>query len=347
MNKIITFIILAYNVEQYLHKCLDSFLCESVLEQIEVIVVDDGSKDRTAEIADDYVRRYPQTFRVIHKENGGHGSGINAGSQAAKGKFMKPVDADDWVVTENLPAFVEQLAQCNADVVLTPFHMVDMTTGKKTAKNIQGWKTRSVHVTDILENWAVFEDCCVFHGITYKTEFYRAGGHMLPEHVFYEDQEYNAIPFCRATTIDIFDLYIYQYLVGNAQQSISYGNQAKRIDHVETVAWDLVAYYKTESDLSVSAREYLLAKIKSVSLIYFATAFIYEADKKKGRQHGKQFGEALKKRIPEVYRTIQKQYNAFQAMNYVCVSPEFYQKLVQSGGYKNLKNTVKGVFQKK
>ena len=102
MSKIVSFIIPSYNVEQYLRTALDSFLLDEVLEKIEVIVVDDGSKDSTAEIAREYVKRKPEVFRLLQKENGGHGSAINEGTRIAVGKYLKVIDADDWVITENL-----------------------------------------------------------------------------------------------------------------------------------------------------------------------------------------------------------------------------------------------------
>lgn len=347
MDKIISFIILAYNVEQYLHKCLDSFICLPVLGQIEVIVVDDGSVDSTGEIADGYAKRYPHVFKVIHKENGGHGSGINVGSRQACGKYLKAIDADDWVLTENLPDFVAQLAVCDADVVLTPFHMVDMTTGEQAAKHMQGWNAATVQIEDILNNWKIFEECCVFHGITYRTDFYTNCGHDLPEHIFYEDQEYNTIPFCRAESIAVFQMYIYQYLIGNAQQSISYANQAKRIDHLERVVCDLAEYYLESTDLTQSARKYLFRKLESVSLIYFATACIYESDKRKGRNKGKAFANELRNKMPEVYRNIRNKYYLYLTMNYIRISPDRYQSLVQSGKYRRIKNTVKCLLKRK
>lgn len=123
MDKIVSFIIPSYNVEKYLNICLTSFLNPEVLDQIEVIVVDDGSKDQTAQIARTYIEQYPQVFRLISKENGGHGSAINAGTAQAVGRYLKVIDADDWVVTENLKEFVEKLTDCSADVVLSLIHI--------------------------------------------------------------------------------------------------------------------------------------------------------------------------------------------------------------------------------
>ena len=97
MNKVLTITVPSYNVEKFLENTLDSFLDERILEDLEVLIVDDGSKDRTAEIGKQYEERYPDTFRVISKENGGHGSTINRGIKEARGTYFKVVDGDDWV----------------------------------------------------------------------------------------------------------------------------------------------------------------------------------------------------------------------------------------------------------
>ena len=132
MNKIISFIIPSYNVEKYLSKALESFLAGDVLDKIEVLIVNDGSKDSTATVANEYVEKYPETYRLINKQNGGHGSAINTGAEAANGKFLKVIDADDWVITDNLKELIEKLEVCESDVFLTPYHTVDMETGEKT-----------------------------------------------------------------------------------------------------------------------------------------------------------------------------------------------------------------------
>ena len=100
MEKLLTVTVPAYNADRWLEYNLDSLLLPSCLDMLEVLVVDDGSVDRTGEIADSYAARCPDTVRVIHKENGGHGSGVNTGIKEARGRYFKVVDADDWVDQE-------------------------------------------------------------------------------------------------------------------------------------------------------------------------------------------------------------------------------------------------------
>ena len=107
--KKITFTVPCYNSQDYMKRCIDSLLvCK---EEGEIIIVDDGSTDRTGEIADEYAKEYPDIVKVIHKENGGHGSGVNAGLEAATGTYFKVVDSDDWLDEENYPKVLAKLAE--------------------------------------------------------------------------------------------------------------------------------------------------------------------------------------------------------------------------------------------
>ena len=83
--KLITFAVPCYNSENYMCQCIDSLLTGG--EDVEIIIVNDGSSDGTAGIADKYAEQYPSMVRAVHKENGGHGSGVNKGLEAASGLY--------------------------------------------------------------------------------------------------------------------------------------------------------------------------------------------------------------------------------------------------------------------
>lgn len=338
MEKAITFIIPAYNAERYLKKCLDSFLNANVMDRIEVLIINDGSSDRTAQIAQAYVEQNPNTYRLINKENGGHGSVINTGSRLAAGKYFKVIDADDWVVTDNLVPFVKCLEKCEGDIVITPFHMVHMLTGKKMEYRLKkDYDSAYISLKEINRSWGEFESCMVFHGITYKTEFYREHYYELPEHIFYEDQIYSAIPCCRAASIYVKDLFIYQYMIGNTEQSISAANQLNRIEHIEMVANAMLDYYALHADMAEEAAAFLLSKIENVILIYYLTACVLEPDKAKGRKVCGQFQLKLAQSNPELKRRLFGKYRLYLMMNYLHVSAELYERLISSSIYKKAK----------
>ncbi len=330
MEKVITFIVPAYNVEQYLDKCLSSFICPSVMKKIEVIVINDGSTDRTESLAQRYANSHPDSFAVINQKNGGHGSVINLGSQLAKGRYFKVIDADDWVMTEYLPAFIEFLENCCADVIITPFTKLHLTqhTSEEIRPHVQ---TIPPHLTmtDIIKHWVAFEECMTFHSITYFTPFYLEYGHHLPEHVYYEDQIFSTIPCCYAKTLCFFDAPLYQYVIGNAEQSVSRQNQWKRIDHLEAVVRNLLEYTKENvNSLSEDGRKYLREKLENVILIYYLTACIYADNRKKGRTLYRNFTKMLTASSPEISGAVAKKRHIFLMMSYLHVNEQLYQKLL-------------------
>lgn len=117
-------------MEKFLNQVLDSLVDEQVLADLEVLVISDGSTDNTVDIANKYVKKYPSTFKVIEKENGGWGSTVNKGMELATGKYFKLLDGDDWFYTENLVGFIQYLKNTEADMILSAFGMYDDSLGK-------------------------------------------------------------------------------------------------------------------------------------------------------------------------------------------------------------------------
>lgn len=107
--KILSIAIPCYNSEAYMEKCIDSLLVGG--EDVEILVVNDGSSDRTAEIADAYAKKYPTIVKAIHQENGGHGEAVNAGIRNASGLYFKVVDSDDWVNAEAYEQILKTLEE--------------------------------------------------------------------------------------------------------------------------------------------------------------------------------------------------------------------------------------------
>lgn len=335
--KIITFIIPSYNVERYLHTALESFITEdeAVNDQIEVLVIDDGSSDRTADIARSYAAQYPDMFRLIQKENGGHGSTINVGSREAQGSFIKVIDADDWVVTENLPTYINFLQNTDADVVLTPFHMVDMTTKERIVQKMYITDYNCTYTpNELAADWKSFDRCTTFHGITYRTEFYNRNRHELPEKVFYEDQEYATIPLCCAKKVAVLNLMLYQYLVGNGEQSVAKSNQIKRIGHLETVIGHMLEYWAESKDKTVFSNNYFLRKTEAVVFSYYVVMCILYDKKLEGRRKCKNLNQKIKEQCPELFHMIKKKYCMYTVFSFLHISEENYERLIHSSMFR-------------
>lgn len=331
--KILTFIIPAYNSQAYLDKCVSSMLVPELMDRLDILIVNDGSTDETARIAEKYCAQYPDSIRLITQENRGHGGALNTGCAAAAGKYLKVIDADDWVETENLPAFLGLLENCDSDVVLTHYHTIDVATGE-----IRNWCSspqcfgESYPFGQIMANWRSFDQCLTFHGIAYHTAFYQRYGHPLPEHVFYEDHFFATYPCCYARSITPCDLFLYDYRVGDVNQSVSQANQLKRIGHIETVLDQMIQIYCSLA-CAEDGKGYAAMKIQGLLLSYLITALLVERDKKSGRQMAAKRMEELRMEVPDVYKTAVRKYQVFLMMNRLHMTKEVWEKILRSKAY--------------
>lgn len=339
--KVLSFIIPSYNSAHFLDKCIGSMLCPEVLEELEIIIVNDGSQDNTVEVAEGYVARYPGIVRLISQENKGHGGALNTGCAAATGKYIRVIDADDWVETENLPQFVAALRDCDSDVVVTHYYTRDITTGE-----VKNWRCypqagfgRNYTLAEAMEDVKAFDRVLTFHGITYNTRFYQEKGIRLSEHVFYEDQEFGTIPCCFAKSILPLDLFLYSYRVGDVNQSVSDANQAKRIGHTETVLKRLISEYEKlplpETD---AGRDYFNMKAKVLLLGYINTAMLIIPDKKQGRALGDAMMALFREKMPVAYEMGVQQYKIYRLLNLLHVPKPLWDTFFYSKLYSILRN---------
>lgn len=239
MQKVLTITIPSYNVEKYLEQTLDSFLDERIMEDIEVLIVDDGSKDRTAAIGKTYENRYPGTFRVISKENGGHGSTINRGIQEARGNFFKVVDGDDWVCTEDFVKMVLELKASKADFVVTNYYEVNDVTGEKTPVEYKEFRGKEILTFEA----AAKRRQMSMHSLVIKTEILKTHNIRLDEHCFYVDVEYILYPVPYVKTVQYLDLYVYMYRLAVTTQSVSLQGYQKHMQNHIDVIMHLTDFY--------------------------------------------------------------------------------------------------------
>lgn len=300
MGKILTIIVPSYNVEKFLDQTLKSFIDDQVMDDIEVLVVDDGSKDKTAKIAQKYTDKFPDTFRVISKENGGHGSTINCGIEKAQGKYFKVVDGDDWVSTEGLVALVGRLRDCKADYVFTNYYEVNDITRKK----------RKVYFPDIPSNRLFSfgkiakETGISMHALVIKTDILQKNRISIDEHSFYVDVEYILYPIPYVKSIIYYDIFVYMYRFAQVEQSVSIkGYQKNMHDHIHVILHILeyIRQYKNREDIEKAKVYYMekrLAKMVDSQVGIFASFSPFD---KKIRKQFKEFDQIIKKKNEQVY----------------------------------------------
>lgn len=261
MKKILTIVVPTYNMEKYLDKCLTSLILpDEQMQMLEVLVINDGSKDRSSEIAHGYEAKYPQTFKVIDKENGNYGSCVNRGLKAAAGVYIKVLDADDNFNTEYLSSFIDFLSANRVDMVVSDVIRVD--SNQNIIANIKYNLIRDRIITfSEIGNNVNFE----MHALTYRTSVLRDMDYVQTEGISYTDTEWATLPMRYVKTIMYFNKPLYLYLVGRDGQTIDPIVMAKGYKQLITIFRRIIPILYGQTDYE--AYQYIDTKIFS-SLVY-------------------------------------------------------------------------------
>lgn len=231
--KLISFAIPCYNSEAYLQKCLESILPGG--DEIEILIIDDGSTDRTAEIADAYEQQYPSICRAIHKPNGGHGDAVNTGLKNADGLYFKVVDSDDWLDSE---AYMKVLAKLRElacgktalDMLITNYvYEKKGYRHKKSMRQPNFPKNRLFTWNDIRHIYK--GQYMLMHSVIYRTGLLMECALELPKHTFYVDNIFVYKPLPKVRTMYYMDVGLYRYFIGREDQSVNEKVMISRIDN--------------------------------------------------------------------------------------------------------------------
>lgn len=243
--KLLSFAIPCFNSAAYMEKCVDSLLKGG--EDVEILIIDDGSCDETAEIADRYAADYPSIVRVFHKENGGHGSAVNLGIEKAQGLYFKVVDSDDWVKEEAYMQILETLKNLTGgekvlDMLISNFvyeklgqnrHKVMRYKHALPVGELFGWdEVRYFHKGQYI----------LMHSVIFRTKLLRECGLKLPEHTFYVDNLFVFEPLPYVRNMYYLDVNFYRYYIGREGQSVNEDIMIGRIDQQLTVNRMMIDY---------------------------------------------------------------------------------------------------------
>lgn len=218
MEKSLTLIIPTYNMERFLRHCLDSLLVREHIDSLEVLVINDGSKDSSLDIAREYHKRLPGVVRVIDKPNGNYGSCINRGLKEAKGRYVKILDADDSADTTGLDRFLGFLADTDADMVLSDYVQVNLKDAVTGATRYLLPPRRVLDAAHHLTRASL--GILAMHGVAYRTSMLRDHRYTQTEGISYTDQEWAFLPLRWVRTVAYFDEVVYRYLTGRDGQTM-------------------------------------------------------------------------------------------------------------------------------
>lgn len=296
-EKILTISIASYNTEKFIEETINSLVIDTEsMKKMEIIIVNDGSKDKTSEIAHGYEKLFPDSVIVIDKENGGYGSTINSSLAIASGKYYKLLDGDDWFNTDVLANFLNMLEKCEADIVITPYYEV------RNSDKLVDVHTEIPSDVNSIEDLRVGNKFFAMHEITVKTDVLRNFDQPITEHCFYTDSEYVFYCFASAKTVARFSEPIYRYRLGLDGQSVSIQGFRKHHEEIIIVSKRIIQIYISEmSNIKGSQKEIMKFYLQH---LFHNTFFCYMMleEPKRFKQELVSFDQEIKNKYYEAYK---------------------------------------------
>ena len=253
MEKILSIIIPTYNMAALLPRCLDSLTASGVLDDLDILVVNDGSTDSSRAVAYSYAERYPQSIKVVDKKNGNYGSTINAALPLAVGEYVKVLDADDWFDSQALAKYVAELKSLEqgVDVSVTHFLMIHEGGRTETVK-YQNYGREPYTYGKVYNLDKVLGDGFIryflMHSLTYRTQLLRDHGYRQTEGISYTDIQWSSYPFFWARSIVFHDLVVYRYNMDREGQTMDPAIIRKSLPQLERMTMDLMDIPRREFD---------------------------------------------------------------------------------------------------
>ena len=303
--KYISFAIPCFNSEDYMSRAVESILAGG--EEIEIIIVNDGSRDRTSEIAHEYMKNYPEIVRVIDKENGGHGDAVTAGLSAAQGRYFKVVDSDDWVDGEALKRILTLVRNLEEDG-----EQIDMLISNFVYEKAGASHKKCVHYRNALPQDEVFrwddighfrlDQYILMHSVIYRTELLKLIQMRLPKHTFYVDNIYVYYPLPHVRKIYYLDVDFYRYFIGRDDQSVNEKNMIARADQQIYVTKTMIDMYEMGE---ISSRKLRLYMVNYLAIMMTVSSIILIRSKRKENiEKKRELWKYLKKRDCKTYLKI-------------------------------------------
>lgn len=307
-TKLITYAIPCYNSAEYMDACIESILACNRPDDIEIIIVDDGStKDNTLEKAQVWESTNPGVVRAIHQENGGHGAAVMTGLENARGLYFKVVDSDDWLDNDANVAMLDKLASFDEPIDLMLVNYVYEHTVDNTQEVMK--YTRMLPV-DQLFTW---DDCGHFgltkyilmHSVIYRTQMLRDCGLTLPRHTFYVDNIFVYVPLPECKRIYYMDVDLYRYFIGREDQSVNETVMIGRIDQQLRVTRIMIDSFLLERDVKSSRlRSYMRNYLTMMMVI--CTVFSMMSDRPDKEQMRADIWKYLREQDHETYVKIRR-----------------------------------------
>ena len=267
--KLLSFAIPCYNSKDYMEHCIESILPGG--DDVEIIIVDDGSKDETAAIADRYAAEYPDIVKAVHQENGGHGQAVNTGLAHATGKYFKVVDSDDWVDQDAYRKILDKLREISGGDRVLDMFIANYVYEKEGVKHKKVMRCSNLP-KDRIFTWKEAGhfhkgQYILMHSVIYRTKLLVECGLELPKHTFYVDNIYVYKPLPSVRTLYYMDVDFYRYFIGREDQSVNEKVMISRIDQQIRVNKIMIDDVDLNKVSNYKCRHYMINYLEIITVV--------------------------------------------------------------------------------
>lgn len=302
--KLLTVAIPCYNSEEYMDHAIESLL--EAKEDLEIIIVDDGSTDRTPEIADQYAKMYPDTIRVIHQENGGHGAAVTTGIKNATGLYYKVLDSDDWLDQDGLRKVIARLKSLREPVDM---FIVNYVYDKPSANRHKPIRYRNCLPLNKVFHWYDIRPFLPSQNLLMHSVIYRLGvlqdcNLELPKHTFYVDNLFVYEPLPYVHTMYYMNANLYHYYIGREGQSVNEEVMIKRIDQQLAVNKRMIDTVDIMQLDSHALRYYMIHYLSMIMTV--TTVLLTKSGTPENMDKREELWNYLERKQPHVYRSIRR-----------------------------------------
>ena len=303
--KLISFVVPSYNSEAYLKHCIETLLTGG--DEVEILIVNDGSKDNTGKIADEYEKMNPGMIRAIHQENGGHGEAVNTGIRNATGIYFKVVDSDDWVDEAALKKVLGVLRQYTQ-----PEIQLDLVISNYVYENAVRNTSHPIKYKGMLPENCVFSwdevgrvkkgRYMIMHSMIYRTQLLHESGIKLPKHTFYVDNLFMYEPLPLIKRMYYINVDFYRYFIGRNDQSVNESVHLSRIDQQIFVNHAMIDFYLKQHDLHPRLQRYLYDYLEIITVV--SSIILIKSSTKEHLQMKRQLWADIKKKDAKLYHKL-------------------------------------------
>ncbi|NLJ90327.1 MAG: glycosyltransferase family 2 protein [Clostridiales bacterium] len=301
--KLISFAIPSYNSQGYMDHAIETLLTGG--DDVEIIIVNDGSKDNTGKIADEYAAKYPNIVKAVHQENGGHGEAVNTGLKHATGMYYKVIDSDDWVDEEALKkviATLKELSKENLDLMIVNYVYEKVNLGKQKPIDYKSaLPVGEIFTWDDIKHFRIYQ-YILMHSAIYRTQLLRDCGLELPKHTFYVDNIFVYQPLPYVKSIYYLDVDFYRYFIGRDDQSVNEEVMKRRIDQQIRVTKIIIDSHDVMKLESKKLRDYMVNYVAMMMTI--SSVFLIKIDTDESIAKKDELWDYLKNSNEELYKKV-------------------------------------------